>query len=67
MSQRDLTPRERQILESAATGADCADTAKELGLATGTVKKLRYNAMCKLGADNTIQAVAMAMRRGLIQ
>jgi DNA-binding CsgD family transcriptional regulator len=62
-----LTPRELEMLQMAADGEDCQSTARLLGICAGTVKRARNFATVKLGADNTTQAVAMALRRGLIK
>lgn len=67
VSESDLTPRELEILQAAADGLRCVDTAKKLGVVRQTVRNSRKIIMDKLGADNTVQAVAMALRRGLIQ
>lgn len=63
----DLTAREVQVLQLTAEGLESTDTAKELGIAAGTVRKLRCMIFIKIGADNAAHAVAIAMRRGLIQ
>lgn len=62
-----LTARELEILQMAADGVDCENTARELGICRGSVKRYRNFATVKLGADNITQAVAMALRRGLIK
>jgi DNA-binding NarL/FixJ family response regulator len=49
-----------------ADGVKYEDIAKDWGLALSTVKKYRSIALIKLGADSSPNAVAMAMRRGII-
>jgi DNA-binding NarL/FixJ family response regulator len=61
-----LTPRERQALERAATGATNREIARELGVGHETVKTLLERAYVKLGVANRTEAVSEAMRRGLL-
>lgn len=63
---RELSPREREALQLAADGFECKDSGIRMGVSTQYVKKLRHDAFMKLGADNTAHAVAVAMRRKLI-
>jgi DNA-binding CsgD family transcriptional regulator len=58
---------ELTVLQMAANGHTCKSSAVILGVGTERVKKLRQLALLKLGADHSAQAVAMAIRRGLIQ
>ena len=62
-----LTDREKNVLQGAADGEKCIDTAERLGLSVGRIKTHRFSLAAKLGADNITQAVAMGLRRGLIQ
>jgi LuxR family maltose regulon positive regulatory protein len=65
---RPLTPREIRVLELLADGYDYGAIGSLLFVQTETVKKMMaYRILPKLGADNKTQAVAMALRRGLIQ
>jgi DNA-binding NarL/FixJ family response regulator len=61
-----LSPRERQILEYIAAGAGNKEIANNLGIAPGTVKNHIHNILEKLHAQNRAQAVAQAIREGLI-
>jgi DNA-binding NarL/FixJ family response regulator len=63
----DLTKEELQALKFAACGLTAKDTAKALFLAEITVKTYLATARLKLGARNTVQAVAMAMAGQLIK
>jgi DNA-binding CsgD family transcriptional regulator len=60
------TVRERQILSMLASGNTDADIAKRLELSPATVQTHVRNAKAKLGARTRAQAVAMALRGGLI-
>jgi DNA-binding NarL/FixJ family response regulator len=61
-----LTPRERQALGHAATGATNRAIAEQLGVGRETVKTLLERAYVKLGVANRTEAVSEAMRRGLL-
>jgi DNA-binding NarL/FixJ family response regulator len=58
--------RERQILSMLASGSTDADIAERLELSPATVQTHVRNAKAKLGARTRAQAVAMALRGGLI-
>lgn len=60
------TARERQILGMLASGDTDAQIAGNLELSPATVQTHVRNAKAKLGARTRAQAVAMAVRRGLI-
>lgn len=61
------TNRERQILAMLASGDTDVRIASKLELSPATVQTHVRNAKAKLGARTRTQAVAMAMRRGMIQ
>jgi DNA-binding CsgD family transcriptional regulator len=61
-----LTPRERECLQLAATGKSEREISRMLGISEHTSEKHLLNAKGKLGAVNRVQAVAEAIRRGLI-
>lgn len=63
----DLTPREVEVLQFVADGKTAEETGKALFLAGETVKSYRKRVIAKLGARNGSEAVAIAMRRGLIR
>lgn len=67
VSERNLTPREIDVLQATADGEECLSAGKVLGLTVNTVKKMRCDIMLKLGAETIAQAVAMGIRRNLIQ
>ena len=61
---RALTPRMRDVVRSAACGANVNETASELKIAEGTVRTIRAAAMARLGVHSMPAAVAEALRRG---
>jgi DNA-binding NarL/FixJ family response regulator len=62
----NLTEREKIILELAARGYTDKAIAKELGLCIGTIKNNTVALLRKLSAENKTQAVAIAIRAGII-
>lgn len=65
-SRGPLTQRQRQILEILADGQSTYFAAEQLGLSEETVKTHTKNMLGRLGARNRAHAVALAIRRGLI-
>lgn len=61
-----LTPQEVRVLRLLATGGRSLDIANELALTEITVKRKVQEITTKLGAANRVQAVAEAIRRGVI-
>ncbi len=61
-----LSPREVDVLASAALGRTNAQIAESLGLRDGTVKAYLGGAMSKLGASTRHAAVTNARRAGLL-
>jgi DNA-binding NarL/FixJ family response regulator len=64
---RTLTTRQREILQMLADGMQTDAVARELGLSTETVRTHTKRILAKLHADTRTQAVAIAIRNGLIQ
>jgi DNA-binding NarL/FixJ family response regulator len=62
-----LTIRERQILELVAVGHTSREIAARLGLSVKTVDNYRTHVLQKLNARNKVEAIAIALQRGLIQ
>ena len=60
-----LTPRERTIVEQAATGLDNLQIARELHISPHTVKTHLGHAMSKLDVRDRTQMVVLAFRAGL--
>lgn len=63
----NLTNREVQILEMLANGLQYKDIAETLGNTANAVKKAAHETCYKLGADNRTHAVALAIRRKIIE
>ena len=64
---RTLTARQREILQMLADGMQTEAVARKLGLSTETVRTHTKRILAKLHADTRTQAVAIAIRNGLIQ
>jgi DNA-binding NarL/FixJ family response regulator len=67
MSDEALTPRERDVLQHVAGGNRNKDIAERLFISEETVKVHIKHIMEKLGARDRTEAVAIAVRRGIIQ
>jgi DNA-binding NarL/FixJ family response regulator len=67
MSDDDLTTREVQVLRQVAGGNRNRDIAEILSISEETVKVHIKHVMDKLGAKDRTQAIAIAVRRGIIQ
>jgi LuxR family quorum sensing-dependent transcriptional regulator len=61
-----LTPRELAVLRLASIGAQSSGVAKALDIGAETVRSHLKKAQTKLGVRNRTQAVAEALRQGLI-
>lgn len=59
---RELSPRERQILDLLASGMRAEGVAKEIGISPATVYTHVRNIVAKLGVETRTQAVAIATR-----
>ena len=64
---RTLTVRQREILQMLADGMQTEAVARRLGLSTETVRTHTKRILAKLHADTRTQAVAIAIRNGLIE
>lgn len=67
MSDEDLTGREVEVLRHVAEGRRNRVIAEKLFISEETVKVHVKHIMDKLGASDRTQAVAIAVRRGIIQ
>ena len=63
---KELSSREKECLQLAARGLASKHIAAELGICEATVAYHFGNAGRKLGAANRPEAVAVALRHGLI-
>src|SRR3954464_13988216 len=64
---RTRAARQREILQMLADGMQTEAVAKRLGLSTETVRTHTKRILAKLHADTRTQAVAIAIRNGLIE
>jgi two-component system nitrate/nitrite response regulator NarL len=62
-----LTARERMVLALAAEGHSTREIARRLGIASATVKTHLQSIFHKLDAPDRTSAVAVAMRRGMLE
>lgn len=67
MSDEDLTEREVEVLSQIAGGNRNRDIAEKLFITEETVKVHIKHIMEKLGASDRTQAVAIGVRRGIIE
>ena len=67
MSDDNLTPREVEVLQQVAGGNRNRDIAELLHISEETVKVHLKHIMDKLSANDRTQAIAIAVRRGIIQ
>jgi DNA-binding NarL/FixJ family response regulator len=67
MSDEALTPREIDVLREVAGGNRNRDIGERLFISEETVKVHVKHLMDKLGARDRTQAIAIAVRRGIIQ
>lgn len=63
---RELTLRQRTILEGLAKGKGTKEIAVEIGIQTDSVREHILAILAKLGATNRVEAVAIAVRKQLL-
>jgi PAS domain S-box-containing protein len=61
-----LTRREREVLRLLAAGTSTEAIATKLGISPATARNHITNILTKLGAHSRLEAVALALRNGLI-
>jgi DNA-binding CsgD family transcriptional regulator len=62
-----LTAREVEVLQALANGASIYDVARSLFISHKTVKNHLAHIYAKLGASSRTQAVAAAVRQGIVR
>lgn len=67
MRTPELTERELQVLEQMADGKSNREIGAALFIAEGTVKLHINNLFAKLGVASRVEAVTLALRRGLVR
>jgi two-component system NarL family response regulator len=67
MAQDDLSPRERQVLQQMAQGLTNREIAVALDISEHTVNVHVRNLMSKLQVTRRTEAIATAVRKGLLQ
>ncbi|HEX8073394.1 MAG TPA: response regulator transcription factor [Thermoleophilaceae bacterium] len=65
-AEQSLSEREREILQLLAEGFHTEEVARRIGLSVETVKSDTKRVIAKLQADTRTHAVAIALRRALI-
>lgn len=66
-SEAQLSKREAEILQMVAYGASTRKVAEDLGISPHTVKTHLERIFEKFGASDRAQAVAIAIRRGIVE
>src|SRR5438445_755492 len=61
-----FTPRELDVLRGLATGSDPQNIARDLGMSVNTCRGHVKSILGKLGAHSQLEAVVIALRRGLL-
>jgi two-component system, NarL family, response regulator len=66
ISHRELSKREAEVLQYLALGGSNKEIGRALYISEGTVKNHVKSVLSKLDANGRTQAIAIALRRGLI-
>lgn len=66
-SRQVLSPREQEVLQHVADGLENKQVAKEMSLSEATVKSYLKNVFTRLEVGSRAEAVAVALRLGLIE
>lgn len=61
-----LTPREKEVLRRIVAGESTGQMAREMEIATSTLRTYIKNLLTKLGAHSRLQAAALASREDLL-
>lgn len=63
---QDLTDREVDVLSWTMEGLTADEIGEKLHLSSETVKGYRKRVIAKMGARNSVHAVVLAFRRGMV-
>jgi len=66
ISPRELSKREKEVVQLIATGYKNKEVAGKLGVAVKTVETHRANVMNKLALRNVAQLICYAIQKGMI-
>ncbi len=62
----ELTPRETEVLRRIVCGQGTEQMARDMNIATSTLRSYVKNLLVKLGTHSRLQAAALASREGLV-
>ncbi len=62
----ELTPREQEVLRRIVDGQGTGQMAREMNIATSTLRSYVKTLLTKLGTHSRLQAAALASREGLV-
>ncbi len=63
---RNLTPRVRQVLQRIVAGQSTGQMAREMNIATSTLRSHIGSMLTKLGAHSRVEAAAIASRQSAV-
>ena len=63
---RELTPREKQVLQRIVAGQSTGQMAREMKIATSTLRSHIGSMLTKLGAHSRVEAAAIASRQSAV-
>jgi DNA-binding NarL/FixJ family response regulator len=63
---RKLTPREKQVLQRIVAGQSTGQMAREMKIATSTLRSHIGSMLTKLGAHSRVEAAAIASRKSAV-
>jgi DNA-binding NarL/FixJ family response regulator len=64
--EEELSAREKDVLQSLATGLTNKEIGNKLGIAENTVKNHLKNILSKLHLENRVQAATFALQKGFV-
>lgn len=66
MREIKLKPREKEVLIAASNGKTTNEMAKKIGVSVKSIEQTRTHILIRLNSRNMTEAVAVALRNGLI-